>query len=84
VRCFDLENVKLSKLRCPRCKDKNLEEFGGKLVCSKCKQEFNKKSLLSLDEDDILSNQEMKWMLGSFNREEKEKLLKKEFWEGSE
>jgi len=81
VRCFDLENVKLSKLRCPKCKDKKLEEFGGIVVCSKCKQEFNKKSLNTLDEDDILSNQEMKWMLDSFKRKEQDEFIKKEFWE---
>ena len=66
-----------SELRCPVCHSEDIIEFDDYIHCLSCKLEFFTEFLGSdIDEENILSTQELKGFAESFSDEERERLLK--------
>jgi transposase-like protein len=42
-------------IKCPRCDNSNLIDYGNIIECPRCNLEFHKKDLLNLKQDEILA-----------------------------
>ncbi|MFX1315693.1 MAG: hypothetical protein ACFE9T_07505 [Promethearchaeota archaeon] len=56
-----------AKFHCPRCKSKEILEYDTFIECKKCNLEFDKKFLGKIDDENILSRQELKGFYESFD-----------------
>jgi len=52
-----------NKQLCPRCRSTKIVEYDTTFECRECKLEFKKENLVDLDDEDVLSVQEMKGIL---------------------
>ena len=68
-----------SKIHCPKCQSEDIIDYGDNFECSHCKSEFFKESLISeIDEEDLLSEQELEGFVDTFD-ELKDKNKRKKF-----
>ncbi|MFX1569011.1 MAG: hypothetical protein ACFFCV_11670 [Promethearchaeota archaeon] len=72
---MEMSNKK--KYHCPRCKNENIVEFANYIHCPKCTRDFEKELLGTIDDEYILSRQEMGGFLDGFTDKEKKKLFEK-------
>lgn len=62
---------------CPRCRSTKIVEYDTTFECRECKLEFKKENLVGLDDDDLLSVQEMKGILDELGlKQDPDKLTK--------
>ena len=47
--------MKKEKMKCPRCNNLDLIDYGEIIECPRCNLEFHKKDLLNLNGEEILS-----------------------------
>ncbi len=68
-----------SKIHCPNCQSEDIIDYGHYFECSHCKSEFFKESFNSeINEEDILSEQELEGFVDTFD-ELKDKNKRKKF-----
>ncbi len=66
-----------NKNLCPRCGSHDIVEYETTIECMKCHFEFKKENLADLDDEDILSVQEMKDILDELGlNQDSDKLTK--------
>ena len=66
-----------NKQKCPRCGSTNIVEYDTTFECRECNLEFKKENLVGLDDEDLLSMQEMKGILDELGlKEDPDKLRK--------
>ncbi|NVM35483.1 MAG: hypothetical protein HWN81_07795 [Candidatus Lokiarchaeota archaeon] len=58
--------VKRIKFLCPRCKSEDILEFDDFISCNKCDLDFDKEFLGVIDNENILSRQELKGIIDAF------------------
>lgn len=71
---------KKKSYHCPACKNEEVIEFNDHIHCPHCKLDFNKRFLNVIDDENVLSRQELGGVIDAFDDEDKKKLLKNEFW----
>jgi len=54
------------KYYCPKCKSKEIMEFGNSVYCSECDLEFSKDFIGKIEDSNVLSNQELNGVLDAF------------------
>ena len=70
-----MEETSKKKFHCPRCKNENVIEFEEFIHCSKCDRDFDKELIGVVEDEYILSHQELGGILDAFSDEEKKKLF---------
>ena len=63
---------------CPGCKNEDIIEFNDFIHCPKCDLDFDKEFFGVVDDENMLSRQELGGVIDSFTDEEKKKLLENE------
>ncbi len=66
------------KYYCPNCKSKEIIEYGNIVYCSECNLEYNKDSIGTIKDSNVVSNQELNGFLDAFD-ELKDPIKLKEF-----
>jgi len=73
---LSLYHIMPSVNRCPACDSEDIIDYGDLIECGRCGLEFFKESIESdIDEENLLSEQELKAFAKAFDDEEKKKLL---------
>ena len=75
------ENKNSQIYHCPACKNEEIIESDKSIHCPHCKLDFEKEFLGVIDDENILSQQELGGIIDAFDDEDKKKMLKDEFWE---
>lgn len=57
---------------CPRCKSSGVEDWGEIIYCPQCDLEFDKEYLGEIDDEDILSREELGAFGKTFEKESKD------------
>ena len=67
--------------RCPRCQSEDVDDLGDRIYCSKCRLEFSKEFLGIIEDEDILTEVEMKGFLKGFEEDFEDPEKRRRFYE---
>jgi len=63
-------------MRCPYCHSEDVEDYGSYIHCPNCDLDFDKTSLETVDEEDIMSQQDLNVFVKAFDLDSKKKRRK--------
>ncbi len=75
-----IENNNDRVFHCPACKNEDIIEFTDHIHCPICNLDYDKEFLGVMDDENMLSRQELGGIVNAFDDEDKKKMLKDDFW----